>query len=60
LNSGDWVENMTALEYHNSSWSLFDYQKHQLVVDYDALISKISLNEALNYDVLIKEVINLN
>ncbi|MCS6981734.1 MAG: UDP-2,3-diacylglucosamine diphosphatase [Flavobacteriales bacterium] len=25
LNSGDWVENLTALEYHNGHWSLFSY-----------------------------------
>jgi len=25
LNSGDWIENLTALEYHNGEWSLFKY-----------------------------------
>jgi UDP-2,3-diacylglucosamine pyrophosphatase LpxH len=25
LNSGDWVENMTALEYVNKAWTLFQY-----------------------------------
>jgi UDP-2,3-diacylglucosamine pyrophosphatase LpxH len=25
LNSGDWVENMTALEYVNKSWTLYQY-----------------------------------
>lgn len=25
LNSGDWVENLTALEYHEGQWSLFNY-----------------------------------
>jgi UDP-2,3-diacylglucosamine pyrophosphatase LpxH len=25
LNSGDWVENLTALEYHNGKWTLFSY-----------------------------------
>lgn len=25
LNSGDWVENLTALEYHNQRWELFNY-----------------------------------
>ncbi|MBZ9628662.1 UDP-2,3-diacylglucosamine diphosphatase [Psychroflexus sp. CAK1W] len=25
LNSGDWVENLTALEYHNKRWNLFQY-----------------------------------
>ncbi len=27
LNSGDWVENLTALEYHNGEWSLFQYRE---------------------------------
>ena len=26
LNSGDWIENLTALEYKNGTWSLFRYQ----------------------------------
>jgi len=25
LNSGDWIENMTALEYNNKEWTLFQY-----------------------------------
>jgi len=27
LNSGDWIENLTALEYHDGKWSMFDYEK---------------------------------
>lgn len=27
LNSGDWVESLTALEYQQGEWSIFDYQK---------------------------------
>jgi UDP-2,3-diacylglucosamine pyrophosphatase LpxH len=29
LNSGDWIENLTALEYNNQKWDLF-YYKHDL------------------------------
>ncbi len=25
LNSGDWIENLTALEYHKGTWSLYHY-----------------------------------
>jgi hypothetical protein len=25
LNSGDWVENLTALEFHDNRWKLFHY-----------------------------------
>ena len=28
LNSGDWVENLTALEYNNKRWKLYQYEKH--------------------------------
>lgn len=27
LNSGDWVENLTALEYHNKRWKLYRYSE---------------------------------
>jgi UDP-2,3-diacylglucosamine pyrophosphatase LpxH len=26
LNSGDWVENLTALEYHNGQWTMYRHQ----------------------------------
>ena len=25
LNSGDWIENLTSLEYNNNRWKLFEY-----------------------------------
>ena len=28
LNSGDWVENLTALEYQNKRWKLYRYEDH--------------------------------
>jgi UDP-2,3-diacylglucosamine pyrophosphatase LpxH len=35
LNSGDWIENLTALEYNNERWTLYSYQdkSHHLVAD---------------------------
>ncbi|TAE60534.1 MAG: UDP-2,3-diacylglucosamine diphosphatase, partial [Bacteroidetes bacterium] len=27
LNSGDWVENLTALEYHQGHWSIYAFQE---------------------------------
>jgi len=30
LNSGDWVENLTALEYANGAWELYKYQEDPL------------------------------
>tara|TARA_B100001939_G_scaffold105449_1_gene91140 strand:+ start:829 stop:1665 length:837 start_codon:yes stop_codon:yes gene_type:complete len=31
LNSGDWVENLTSLEYHDGSWSLFEYNESDYI-----------------------------
>lgn len=29
LNSGDWIENLTALEYHKNAWSIYQYDAKQ-------------------------------
>ena len=31
LNSGDWIENLTALEYSNGSWEIYHYENDLLV-----------------------------
>ena len=31
LNSGDWIENLTALEYQDNKWSIYNYQQDELV-----------------------------
>ncbi|WP_395061589.1 UDP-2,3-diacylglucosamine diphosphatase [Flavobacterium sp.] len=31
LNSGDWVENLTALEYNHKIWKLYKYEKNNVV-----------------------------
>jgi UDP-2,3-diacylglucosamine pyrophosphatase LpxH len=33
MNSGDWVENCTALEYHNKSWSLYTHAHIESAAD---------------------------
>jgi len=33
LNSGDWVENLTALEYHHGQWEIFKYEAKNFVKD---------------------------
>lgn len=30
LNSGDWIENLTALEYNNGEWKLFNYIEEKI------------------------------
>ena len=41
LNSGDWVENLTALEYNDKAWSLYKYQD-------DPIAQSIKLKEDNN------------
>jgi UDP-2,3-diacylglucosamine pyrophosphatase LpxH len=31
LNSGDWIENLTALEYDNNKWEVYHFQEDKLV-----------------------------
>lgn len=38
MNSGDWIENLTALEYNNSEWSLYKYAE-------DAKAQAININK---------------
>ena len=33
LNSGDWVENLTALEYNHGQWEVFKYEAKNFVKD---------------------------
>ena len=35
LNSGDWIENLTALEYSNDKWKVYHYQQDELVRELD-------------------------
>tara|TARA_R110002050_G_scaffold51870_1_gene118832 strand:- start:953 stop:1234 length:282 start_codon:yes stop_codon:yes gene_type:complete len=35
LNSGDWVENLTSLEYHKGQWKLYSYEKDILLKSFD-------------------------
>lgn len=56
LNSGDWVENSTALEYFNGDWTLYKHiaKSDDFVVKQDKSI----LKEALNYNELLREVVS--
>lgn len=55
LNSGDWVENLTALEYMNGQWDLYQHTNHSsneigqeeeefLELSLDELIRKVTLS----------------
>jgi UDP-2,3-diacylglucosamine pyrophosphatase LpxH len=40
LNSGDWIENLTALEYKNNKWSLYEYAKDEIARNTAQKLSK--------------------
>lgn len=58
LNSGDWVENMTSLEYNRGKWRIYYHTlyENQIVSKQD----EVSLKDALNYNNLFNEVIKMN
>lgn len=41
LNSGDWIENLTALEYDKGNWSIYRYEE-------DAIVKQINMNTQLD------------
>ena len=43
LNSGDWIENLTALEYKNKEWNLYEYAKDEIAKNSDKKLSKEEL-----------------
>jgi UDP-2,3-diacylglucosamine pyrophosphatase LpxH len=55
LNSGDWVENLTALEYHEKNWKIYRYSD-----DYFAQSIRLPkrLHENLNNDKIFKDLVN--
>ena len=55
LNSGDWVENSTALEYDKEQWTLY---KHVPNSGDFVKQDSISFKNALSYDQLLQEVVS--
>lgn len=48
LNSGDWVENLTALEYNAGEWSLYRYSEDNLVNDSPRISQLINTHSVNN------------
>lgn len=55
LNSGDWVENLTALEFDNGAWSIYRY--HDDKIAQAMKISKRFKNN-LDNDMIFKDLVN--
>jgi UDP-2,3-diacylglucosamine pyrophosphatase LpxH len=60
LNSGDWVENLTALEYNNEKWNLYEHQKNNSLIQEVLISDKRLQNIDLNYNFLLEELLTNN
>ncbi|HVS95482.1 MAG TPA: UDP-2,3-diacylglucosamine diphosphatase [Puia sp.] len=51
LNSGDWVEHLTALEYHQNHWAIFEYDEKDFpVTQTDEMKRSVNvLTDEINY-----------
>lgn len=52
LNSGDWMENMTALEYYENEWHLYKYDEKEMQTEkaeYEKLSPVVTTNEIAFY-----------
>lgn len=57
LNSGDWIENLTSLEYHEGQWRIFDFKKEKPLVIEDVNEEEINLNLLMDVKELYKTMI---
>ena len=53
LNSGDWVESLTALEYHNGDWSIYHYDASLFSKQEDDHLDSEDLNNMLDVNGLL-------
>ena len=52
LNSGDWIENLTALEYYNGEWSIYRFDENETT---KILEEETELNSTQLFDNLLQE-----
>lgn len=62
LNSGDWIENLTALEYKKGKWSLFQYQDENFakIVDEDDELNQQEINNILRKVTLFETKVSIS
>lgn len=54
LNSGDWVESLSALEYHQGEWSIYEYNEDELAKE---LVPDFENYKLDDYDTIFKEML---
>jgi UDP-2,3-diacylglucosamine pyrophosphatase LpxH len=57
LNSGDWIENLTALEYVNNEWSIYRFNENEIKLDNkeSSIAEEDDLNDGELFDNLVEE-----
>jgi len=60
LNSGDWVENLTALEYHNGEWTLYKHEDTHEILDEIEVEMEEQLSNTALFNNLVAEFKLLN
>jgi UDP-2,3-diacylglucosamine pyrophosphatase LpxH len=55
LNSGDWVENLTSLEYNNGQWSIYRFDENEIE---KMKVEEPFLDSELNNDELFNNLLN--
>ncbi|MHC0441666.1 UDP-2,3-diacylglucosamine diphosphatase [Flavobacterium sp. 3-210] len=59
LNSGDWVENLTALEYHKKRWKLYTYEKNNFTEEENLFEMEDNLTSQLLTSIVEKQASKL-
>jgi len=57
LNSGDWIENLTALEYNKNEWTLYEYQKDELAKGLELTSKKKKKKKKKDHNILFNELL---
>jgi UDP-2,3-diacylglucosamine pyrophosphatase LpxH len=52
LNSGDWIENLTALEYNNGKWRMYKYHEDLLAQSMDIIVEKKSKTKVSSEEIV--------
>ncbi len=57
LNSGDWIENLTALEYNKGNWSLYEYTKDEVAKNLEEKKKKRKKEKEKDNNILFTELL---
>jgi UDP-2,3-diacylglucosamine pyrophosphatase LpxH len=49
LNSGDWIENLTALEYVDGDWSIYHFDKKAYDLSKNSIVDEVNEEEKSNH-----------